>query len=68
MSLKTPDLEDQIPVFKYPSDRVAHLYSQAPRSLFVASHDSLSYCGFILARLYTGRNLPNCPLLASHRR
>jgi hypothetical protein len=31
----TTNLEDQVPVFMSISDGVAHLYSQAPGSLFV---------------------------------
>jgi hypothetical protein len=34
-----PNLEGQVPVFIYPSDRVVQLYPQAPGSLFVAFYD-----------------------------
>jgi hypothetical protein len=34
------NLEDQVSVFKPPSDRVAQLYIQAQGSLFVAYYDS----------------------------
>jgi hypothetical protein len=30
------DLEDQVPVFMSPGDRVAELHPQAPSSLFIA--------------------------------
>jgi hypothetical protein len=36
----TPNLEDQVPVFMSPSDRVTQLYPQAPDSLSVAFYDS----------------------------
>jgi hypothetical protein len=36
----TPNLEEQVPVFMSPSDRVAQLYPQAPGSLFVAFYVS----------------------------
>jgi hypothetical protein len=36
----SPNLEDQIPVFISPRNRVARLYSQALCSLYVASYDS----------------------------
>jgi hypothetical protein len=48
-----PNLEDQVPVFMSPSDRVAQLYPQAPGSLFVAFCDSQGYGGSILTRLHT---------------
>jgi hypothetical protein len=32
----TPNLEDETPVFMFPRDRMAQLYSQAPGFLFVA--------------------------------
>jgi hypothetical protein len=33
----SPNLEDQVPVFKSPRNRVAQLYTQALASVFVAS-------------------------------
>jgi hypothetical protein len=56
--LSTPNLEDQVPVFMSPSDRVARLYPQAPGSLFIAFYDSQDYSGGdggIVTRLHTGR-------------
>jgi hypothetical protein len=50
----TPNLEDQVSVFMYPSDRVSQLYLQAQSSLFVVFYDSQSYGGDILARLHAG--------------
>jgi hypothetical protein len=38
--LDSPNLEDQVPVFIYPRNRVAQLYPQALGSLFVLSYDS----------------------------
>jgi hypothetical protein len=38
--LQTPDVEDQVPVFMSPSDRVAQLYPQAPGSIFIIFYDS----------------------------
>jgi hypothetical protein len=49
----TPNLEDQVSVFMFPSDRVAQLYPQAPVSFFVASYNSQSYGGGILTGLNT---------------
>jgi hypothetical protein len=49
-----PHLENQVPVFISPSDRVAKLYPQVPVSLFVAFYDSQGYGGGILTRLHTG--------------
>jgi hypothetical protein len=46
----TPNLEDQVSVYKFPSDRVA----QAPGSLFVAFYDLQGYGGGILTRRHTG--------------
>jgi hypothetical protein len=48
----SPNLEDQIPVFISPRNRVAQLYSQALGSLFVASYDSQGYGGGIWPRLH----------------
>jgi hypothetical protein len=59
----TPNLEDQIPVFMSPSDRVTQLYPQAPGSLSVAFYDSQGYGGGIPTRL--GRAVAQA--LASHR-
>jgi hypothetical protein len=50
----TPDLEDQVPVFMFPSDMVAQLQPQAPDFLFVAFYDSHGDGGGILTRLHTG--------------
>jgi hypothetical protein len=52
--IRPPNLEDQVPVFMSPSDRVAQLCPQAPGSLFVASYDTQGYGGGILSRLHTG--------------
>jgi hypothetical protein len=41
-------MEDQVPVFMLPSDRVARLYTHAPCSLVVAFYDSLGNGGGIL--------------------
>jgi hypothetical protein len=41
----SPNLVDQVPVFTSPKNRVARLYPQALRSLFVASYDSHGYGG-----------------------
>jgi hypothetical protein len=49
----TPNLENLVPVFKLPSDRVAQLYAQAPGSVFVTFYDSQGYGGGIVARLHT---------------
>jgi hypothetical protein len=50
----TSNLEDQVPVFMSPSDRVAQIYIQAPGSLFVAFYHTQGYGGGILTRLHTG--------------
>jgi hypothetical protein len=50
----SPNLEDQVPVFISPRNKVARLYPQALGSLFVASYDSLGYGGGIRPGLYTG--------------
>jgi hypothetical protein len=50
-----PNLEDQVPVFTSPSDRVAQLYLQALGSVFFAWYDSQGYGGGIRTRLHTGR-------------
>jgi hypothetical protein len=51
----TPNLEDQVPVFMSPSDRMAQLYPQAPGSFFKAFYNSQGYSGGILTRLHKGR-------------
>jgi hypothetical protein len=52
----TPLLEDQVPVFMFPRDRVAQLYPQELGSLSVAAaYDSQGYGGDILTRLHKGR-------------
>jgi hypothetical protein len=43
----SPNLEDQVPVFVSPRNRVARLYPQELDSLFVASCDSQGYGGGI---------------------
>jgi hypothetical protein len=52
----TPNLEDQIPVFLSPSDRVAQLYPQASGFLFVSFYVLQGYGGGILTRLHTGNS------------
>jgi hypothetical protein len=37
---QTPNLEDRVSVFMYPSDTVTQLNPQAPGSVFVALYDS----------------------------
>jgi hypothetical protein len=49
--LNSPNLENQVPVFISPRDRVAQLYPRALGSLSVASYDSQGYGGGILTRL-----------------
>jgi hypothetical protein len=49
-----PKPGDQTSVCMTPSDRVAQLYPQAPRYLFVSFYDSQRYGGGILPRLHTG--------------
>jgi hypothetical protein len=51
-SFQPQKLEDQILVFMSPSDRVAHIYPQAPGSLFVAFYDSHGCGGGILTFLH----------------
>jgi hypothetical protein len=51
----TPNLEDQVPVFISPRNRVAQLYSLAVGFLFVASYDSHGYGGGIRTLLHTGK-------------
>jgi hypothetical protein len=40
----------------FPRDRMAHLYLQAPGSLFVAFYDSQGYGGGVLTRLHIREN------------
>jgi hypothetical protein len=51
----TPNLEGQVSVFMFPSDRVAQLYPQASGFLYIAFHDSQRYRGGVLIRLHTGK-------------
>jgi hypothetical protein len=51
---QTRNLEDQVPVFMSPSDRVYQLHPQTLGSLVVALYSSQGYGGGILARLHTG--------------
>jgi hypothetical protein len=44
-SRPTANLEDQVPVFMCPSDRVAQLCPQTPSSLFVTSYNQQGYGG-----------------------
>jgi hypothetical protein len=46
--LPTPNVEDQVPVFMSPSDRVAQLYPKALGPLFFTFYDSHGYGGGIL--------------------
>jgi hypothetical protein len=50
----SPTLEDQVPVFISPRNRVAQLYPQALGSLFVASYNSQGHGGGIRTRLHMG--------------
>jgi hypothetical protein len=47
------NLEDQVPVFISPRNRVAQLYSPVLGSFFLASYDSQHYGGGIRTRLYS---------------
>jgi hypothetical protein len=51
----TPNLEDQVSVFRFPSDRVAQLYPQAPGSLSITFYVSQRCGGGVLTRLHTGQ-------------
>jgi hypothetical protein len=51
---ESPNLERQVPVFIFPRNRVAQLYSRALGFLFIASYDSQGYGGSILTRLHSG--------------
>jgi hypothetical protein len=50
----SPNLEDQVPVFISPRNRVARLYPQALSYLFVVSYHWKGYGGVIRPRLHTG--------------
>jgi hypothetical protein len=50
----SPNLEDQVPLFISPRNKVGRLYPQALGSFFVAFYDSLGYGGGIRRRLHTG--------------
>jgi hypothetical protein len=58
------NLEDQVPLFISPRNRMARLYPQVLGSLFVASYDSQGYAGGVRPRLNTGYltwlGRPNC--------
>jgi hypothetical protein len=60
---ESPKLEDQIPVFITPRNRVAQLYPWAMGSLFVASYDSQGYGMGILTRLIGALILIRCPVI-----
>jgi hypothetical protein len=49
-----PNLENQVPVFMCPSDRVAHLYHQALGSLSITLYNTQGYSGGILTLLHVG--------------
>jgi hypothetical protein len=48
----SPNLEDQVPVFISPKNRVALLYPQELGCLFIASYDSQGYGGGIRPRIH----------------
>jgi hypothetical protein len=50
----SPNLEGQVPVFIFPRNRVAQLYSQVLGVLFVASYYFQGYGGGIGPRLHAG--------------
>jgi hypothetical protein len=50
---QTRNLQDKVPVFMSPSDRVAQIYPQAPGPLFVAFYDLHGCDVRILTRLHT---------------
>jgi hypothetical protein len=54
LCVQSPNLEDQVSVFMFPSDRAAQLYPQVPGSLFVAFYDSQGYGVGVLIRHHTG--------------
>jgi hypothetical protein len=47
----SPNLEDLVPIFISPRNKVARLYPEALGSLFIASYDSQGYGGGIRSRL-----------------
>jgi hypothetical protein len=51
----TLNVENQVSVFMYPSDRVAQLHPESPGSPFIAFNDLQGYGGDILIRLHTGQ-------------
>jgi hypothetical protein len=53
----SPNLEDQVPVFISPRNKVTQLYPRALGSLFAASYSSQGYGGLILTRLHIGRSI-----------
>jgi hypothetical protein len=56
-------LEDQVPIFISPRNRVAQIYPRALGSLSVASSDSQGYGGGILSRLHMGNKKKKLVLL-----
>jgi hypothetical protein len=48
----SPNLEGQVPVFTFPTNRTAQLHPHELGSLFVASYDSQGYGGDIRTRLH----------------
>jgi hypothetical protein len=62
-----PNLEDQVPVFICPRNRVAQLKPQALGSLFVSCYDSQGCSGGIRSRLHTGIPTYNSKLLYDWR-
>jgi hypothetical protein len=57
----SPNLEGQVPVFISSRNRAVQIYSEALRSLFVASRDSQGYGGGIRTRLHAGTKLISEP-------
>jgi hypothetical protein len=59
----SPNLEDQVPIYISPRDRMAQLYPQALGSLFVTSNDSQGYSGCVQTCLHMGflLQLLTCP-------
>jgi hypothetical protein len=51
----SPNPESQIPVFIFPSNRVAQLYLRELGSFCITSYDLQSYGGGILTHLHTGK-------------
>jgi hypothetical protein len=62
----TPILEDHVPTFISPKDRVAQLYPQASGSFFVAFYDSQVKDGSILTNLHTRNDFINNILISGH--